>query len=101
MPTHAADAPKEGAPLSWYKCSPATPYIVSTPSSASALAYSSALLQLLAQYFGPPGLTISATPSGADAAANKYSLKAPRNNFAAHDWVIDKALSSYATLAWT
>jgi hypothetical protein len=61
--------------------------------------YIGAALQLFAQFFGVLGLTVSASPSGRD--ANGYQTDYLLNNFDAADWVIDVALSRYATVAWT
>ena len=61
--------------------------------------YIGVVLQILAQFFGVLGLTINATPNAGDATADQYYK--PFKNFVAHDWVIGKALSTYATVAWT
>jgi hypothetical protein len=61
--------------------------------------YTGSLMQILAQFFGILGLTINASLNAQDvvSAQGKPGL----NNFVAHAWVVDKALSSYATVAWT
>lgn len=61
--------------------------------------YAGALLQLLAQFFGVLGLTMNATPTAADVTGNQPN--GTLSNFAAQAWVIDRALSAYATVAWT
>jgi hypothetical protein len=58
-----------------------------------------ALLQFLAQFFGILGLTVNATPNAGRVTKDQY--KKSLNNFSANQWVVDKALSSYATVAWT
>jgi hypothetical protein len=57
------------------------------------------LLQVLAQFFGVLGLTVNATPNAGDASQDQPDTTS--DNFVAQDWVIDKALSTYATIAWT
>ncbi|KAH8901388.1 hypothetical protein GQ53DRAFT_835205 [Thozetella sp. PMI_491] len=57
------------------------------------------LLQLLAQFFGVLGLTVLASPTGAGAWI--FQTMPGENFFVGHDWVIGKALNTYATIAWT
>ncbi|KAF1950577.1 hypothetical protein CC80DRAFT_229143 [Byssothecium circinans] len=61
--------------------------------------YIGAVLQVLAQFFGILGLIVNPTPNGGDATASQH--KKLLNNFAAHEWVMDKGLTTYATVAWT
>lgn len=56
-----------------------------------------AVLQLLAQYFGVLGLTVSATPNPAEALQAATPLF---DNFGAAEWQMDIALTRYATVAW-
>lgn len=74
------------------KLSPYTPYVVLTTLFCL---YAGAVLQILAQFFGVLGLTITATP--APTTAVQYN----QGELGATPWIIDKALSTYATVAWT
>jgi hypothetical protein len=56
-------------------------------------------MQFIAQFFGVLGLTMNATPTAADVVGNQPN--GTLSNFAAQSWVVDRALSSYATVAWT
>ena len=57
-----------------------------------------AMLQILAQYFGVIGLTLNATPNAASAATGSSSQT---GNFVADEWVLERGLTTYATVAWT
>ncbi|KAI9857979.1 MAG: hypothetical protein M1813_007949 [Trichoglossum hirsutum] len=57
--------------------------------------YVGALLQFIAQFFGVLAFTINATPTP-DQTRQKNG-----DDFGVNEWVIDKALSAYATVAWT
>lgn len=57
--------------------------------------YTGAILQILAQFFAILALTINATPSPAQATQNGSA------EFGASAWTMDKALTAYATVAWT
>jgi hypothetical protein len=81
------EKPRETAPI--------TSYVVFMLLSCL---YTGALLQILAQYFGVLGLTVTATPNAKDAV--QFQLDGA-NNFMGHDWVIGRALSAFATVAWT
>jgi hypothetical protein len=61
--------------------------------------YIGAVLQLFAQFFGVLGLTVSASPNARNANGDQQNTLL--NNFDAADWVMDVALSRYATVAWT
>jgi len=61
--------------------------------------YIGAVLQLFAQFFGVLGLTVNASPNSRDANGDQPDFNL--NNFDAADWIIDLALSRYATVAWT
>lgn len=61
--------------------------------------YIGAVLQIFAQFFGVLGLTVTASPNSRN--ANIYQPEGDYKNFSAEDWIIDLALSSYATVAWT
>jgi hypothetical protein len=74
------------------RLSPYTPYIVLILLFSL---YTSAVLQILAQFFGVLALTIDATPTPYQAV--QYN----RDVLGATPWIIDKALSVYATVAWT
>lgn len=65
--------------------------------------YIGAFLQLLAQFFGVLGLTVSATPKQ-DAELLVFQdigTTDQGDNYDPDSWVIGKALSTYATVAWT
>ena len=57
--------------------------------------YTSAALQMLAQFFAILGLTLNATPTPAQATQNGTG------NFGASSWIMDRALTQFATVAWT
>jgi len=57
--------------------------------------YIGALLQIFAQFFGILGLTINATPTPSEAGANSI------DGIGATPWIMDKAMTRYATVAWT
>jgi hypothetical protein len=61
--------------------------------------YIGAVLQIFAQFFGVLGLTVTASPNSRDANSNQPDPL--MNNFGAADWIVDLALSRYATVAWT
>ena len=60
--------------------------------------YMGAAFQVLAQFFGVLAFTINPTPNGADATASQH--KRHFNHFSADEWVMDEALTTYATIAW-
>ena len=74
------------------RLSPWTPYIVLVLLFSL---YVGAILQILAQFFGVLGLTLNATPTPAQATQNGS------DDFGASYWVMDKALTTFATVAWT
>lgn len=80
----------------WSRSS-ATPYVVAV---LLICLYVGSLLQILAQLFGMLGLTVNATPSDTQDAYNDQS-NTTFAYFAVGHWTIGKALSTYATVAWT
>lgn len=57
--------------------------------------YIGAILQIFAQFFGVISMTIIATPTPDQAVQSNV------DNLGATPWIIDTALSTYATVAWT
>ncbi|KAH7407446.1 hypothetical protein BKA64DRAFT_640378 [Cadophora sp. MPI-SDFR-AT-0126] len=74
------------------KLSPWTPHLVFV---LLASLYIGAILQILAQFFGVISMTIIATPT------QDQAVQSNVDNLGATPWIIDKALSTYATVAWT
>lgn len=74
------------------RISPLIPYIVLMTLFSL---YVGAILQVLAQFFGVLGLTVNATPTAYQAEQNN------QNFLGATPWIMDKALTTYATVAWT
>ncbi|KIM99943.1 hypothetical protein OIDMADRAFT_30313 [Oidiodendron maius Zn] len=73
------------------RLSPWTPYVVLLIVTSL---YAGAFLQILAQLFGILGLTVNATPTPAQATQNGSE------EFGASTWIMDKALTEFATVAW-
>lgn len=73
------------------RLSPWTPYVVLLLVTSL---YAGAFLQILAQLFGILGLTVNATPTPAEATQNGSE------EFGASTWIMDKALTEFATVAW-
>ncbi|KAG4435924.1 hypothetical protein IFR05_008581 [Cadophora sp. M221] len=74
------------------KLSPWTPHLVFI---LLAFLYIGAIIQILAQFFGVISMTIIATPT------QDQAIQSNVDNLGATPWIIDKALSTYATVAWT
>ncbi|PVH83678.1 hypothetical protein DL98DRAFT_652158 [Cadophora sp. DSE1049] len=74
------------------KFSPWTPHLVFV---LLAFLYLGAILQILAQFLGVISMTIIATPT------QDQAIQSNIDNLGATPWIIDKALSTYATIAWT
>jgi hypothetical protein len=72
--------------------SPYTPYVVLI---TLFFLYVGAVLQILAQFFGILGMTSNATPIPSQAV--QYN----QGELGATPWIMDKALSTYTTVAWT
>ncbi|KAK0100919.1 hypothetical protein ONS95_007361 [Cadophora gregata] len=85
-PLNGHKTPIRKKPATW------TPYLVFV---LLVSLYIGAILQILAQFFGVISMTIIATPT------QDQAIQSNVDNLGATPWIIDKALSAYATVAWT
>ncbi|CZR68332.1 uncharacterized protein PAC_18231 [Phialocephala subalpina] len=74
------------------RLSPITPYLVLL---AILSLYIGASLQIFAQFFGVLGLTVNATPTAGQVENNNSDF------LGSTPWMMDKALTAYATVTWT
>ncbi|KAL5326212.1 hypothetical protein ACEPPN_007350 [Leptodophora sp. 'Broadleaf-Isolate-01'] len=91
-PDHNSNSNPHHRPQYTHRFSPYTPPIVLFTILSL---YIGVILQLIAQFFGVLGLTIIATPDQFQAVQHASGV------LGATPWVIDKALATYATVAWT